>query len=1264
EEIDGGAGYDRIIATSGDDTLDFSGYTMTGVERIEGGDGDDSMIGSAGADVLDGGDGIDTLQGGAGDDTLYGETGNDSLDGGDHSDTFVVENSFGADTVTGGEGGVDYDTIHLNAVSYSVTATYTADSAGFITDGTNTVTFTETEHLVLTNYADLVDASADSIGADIDAMGGADSVLGGAGGDTVDGGEGSDTIHGGLGQDSLTGGGGDDTVLGQDDGDNIQMRGGDGNDIIVGGETGVGDDTLAFENAGGSSGADVLFTGDEAGTGSFFGSSGSASFTEIEVVQGTAGADRLDATATTAGTTLFGGAGDDTLIGGTGNDLLEGGEGGDTFIVLDGFSSDTIRGGNGRNTIDMNALSAAVTVTFTGDAAGTITDGTSTLTFEAIEYLILSEGADLVDATLDNLGTEIDAMGGADSVLGGGAADTVRGGEGNDTIDGAAGDDSLAGDGGDDSLSGGDGNDTLTGGAGRDTILGGNGNDSIDGGDDADSIDGGVGNDTLLGGAGNDTLLGGIGNDLIGGGEDADSLEGGDGADTLAGGAGADTLLGGTGDDSLLGGTGGDLLAGGDGADTIVQEDGFGADTITGGEGGADADLINLRALSAGATVVFSGDEAGTITDGTSAASFVETERLWLTEQADFLYASADSTGTSVAAGGGADTLTGGAGNDLLEGEDGSDSLLGGAGADTLSGGAGDDTLTGGAGNDILDGGTGADTFIVQNGFGTDTIHGGDERDTIDLSALNVPVTVTFTGDASGTITDGTSTLTFDGIEYLILTDWADLVDATADSLGIEIDALGGDDSVLGGSGADTVRAGDGNDTVDGAAGDDSLSGNLGNDSLSGGDGDDTLDGGSGLDTILGGTGTDSIDGGDGNDSIDGGAGNDTIAGGDGDDYIDGGAGDDYLTTGLGQDTLIGGEGNDTLMNSAGDDSLVGGAGDDSLVASGGNDTLEGGAGNDTLEGGVDHDSLSGGDGNDVFVYGAGDGNDTITDFNYGNTGALNDGDSTNNDFIDLSGFYDNPSQLRADQSDDGILNQSNTLDDRGNAVDYTDNTQFGTGSLTMHGATASSYSADNTGVVCFTSGTAILTPAGNVAIDDLRVGSLVCTLDNGPQRIVWIGRREVSHDELISRPELLPVLIRRGTLGAERDLLVSRQHGVLIGQDSFARSIHLAETMKGVRIARGKRTVTYIHLMFEKHQVIFSEGLAAESFFPGRMSLQMMPNPEQTEFRRLFPVFATAINTDNEAPTYPVALARPFLPRKSLAGTIPPELRPAGVSP
>lgn len=492
-----------------------------------------------------------------------------------------------------------------------------------------------------------------------------------------------------------------------------------------------------------------------------------------------------------------------------------------------------------------------------------------------------------------------------------------------------------------------------------------------------------------------------------------------------------------------------------------------------------------------------------------------------------------------------------------MSGDAGDDRISGGAGNDTIEGGTGRDTIAGGSGDDSISGGDDADLFVVGDNFGNDTIIGGEggtDDDTLDLSALSGAVTVTFTDEEGGTITDGTHSITFSEIENLVLTDQADLVDASVvwsgefgDNTGVNIDARGGDDTITGGSGADTLNGGAGHDRIDADYGDDIILG---------GDGDDTLLGGSGNDTLEGGTGDDSLDGGIESDSLSGGAGNDTLSGGEGDDR------------------LTGGEGND---------------------------------------------SLSGGDGDDTFVYAAGDGRDTIAGFNTGNSGALNDADTTNNDFIDLSAFYNTVFELRADHADDGILNQSNG---GRQAADYSDNDRFGTGSLRVEGAGAdgSGFTTDNTGVTCFTAGTAIRTPQGDRLIEALRVGDLVTTADNGPQKIRWIGRRTLGPDALKAAENLRPVLIQTAALGNTKPLMVSQQHGLIVEQTHLVRAKHLVTALPGVRIAHGKRNVTYIHLMFDAHQIIFANDAPSESFYPGPTSLGMLNTAASTELLNIFP--------------------------------------------
>ncbi|WP_020405103.1 Ig-like domain-containing protein [Hahella ganghwensis] len=108
EKIDGGAGYNQIVALHSSDYLDFSNTTLVNISRIMAHRGNDTVIGSAGNDIIEGGEGIDTLRGGPGDDVflmegqgIYG----DDINGGG-----------GYDQVWGGEGDDVIRFVHLEQV--------------------------------------------------------------------------------------------------------------------------------------------------------------------------------------------------------------------------------------------------------------------------------------------------------------------------------------------------------------------------------------------------------------------------------------------------------------------------------------------------------------------------------------------------------------------------------------------------------------------------------------------------------------------------------------------------------------------------------------------------------------------------------------------------------------------------------------------------------------------------------------------------------------------------------------------------------------------------------------------------------------------------------------------------------------------------------------------------------------------------------------------------------------------------------------------
>lgn len=196
--------------------------------------------------------------------------------------------------------------------------------------------------------------------------------------------------------------------------------------------------------------------------------------------------------------------------------------------------------------------------------------------------------------------------------------------------------------------------------------------------------------------------------------------------------------------------------------------------------------------------------------------------------------------------------------------------------------------------------------------------------------------------------------------------------------------------------------------------------------------------------------------------------------------------------------------------------------------------------------------------------------------------------------------------------------------------VDYTDNLQILSGEglvVTGPGLSQASFTVENTNVVCFDEGTLISTPAGVVPIEELRVGDMVQTRDNGPQRLLWVGARRLGAAELAANPHLRPVLLQAGYFGLARDLVVSPQHGILLhhdtrgGSETFYRAKHLAQLPGGgARVMQGKRRVRYFHLLFEEHQVVFANGMACESLYPGPQGYGALSPAARAELATLFP--------------------------------------------
>lgn len=554
------------------------------------------------------------------------------------------------------------------------------------------------------------------------------------------------------------------------------------------------------------------------------------------------------------------------------------------------------------------------------------------------------------------------------------------------------------------------------------------------------------------------------------------------------------------------------------------------------------------------------------------------------------------------------DTVTTGA--DSILGGDGADVILGGNGNDTINSGSGSDTVSGGGGDDSISGGTGADTLYGDGSNSNETLHwsslGGNGTDVsggITSNTGSMQVSYAYVDDGAGTsstISDSTqyigagepmdtqssirltgsgigdtstSTITFDAqagsgnqdaatdvtfrINDIDTNSWKDIVTIRAyDINGQEITVN-----------LTTASTGTNADTISGntiTAGDESNGAADANGSM--------------LVTIPG--PVHSID----------------II------YANGDTG--------GQALWISDVNYNTLPIADGNDSIDGGDGDDTIFGGGGNDTLRGGIGADSINGGsgndtayiAEGDTADGGDGDDLFI--------------------VQDLSETGNGTISITGGDNAETSGAGDTLQLGTVSDMSTLVKNSDGINASGNETF-SGSVTLDDGTLLNFSGIEN-IICFTPGTHIATPRGSRPIETLKVGDLVVTRDHGLQPIRWIQSRTVPAIDRFA-----PIRIRPGVCtGQERDLLVSPQHRMLFqgyraellfGESEVLVSAHnLVDDMSVTRDAGGM--VTYIHMMFDEHEIIYAEGAATESFHPGSLSLDAITDPAREELFAVFP--------------------------------------------
>lgn len=171
--------------------------------------------------------------------------------------------------------------------------------------------------------------------------------------------------------------------------------------------------------------------------------------------------------------------------------------------------------------------------------------------------------------------------------------------------------------------------------------------------------------------------------------------------------------------------------------------------------------------------------------------------------------------------------------------------------------------------------------------------------------------------------------------------------------------------------------------------------------------------------------------------------------------------------------------------------------------------------------------------------------------------------------------------------------------------------------------------------IPCFASGSLIYTPNGQHPVESLMIGDMVTTMDNGPQKVLWVGTSPIDMVHQIMHPKTRPITFPVGSTGSNQQvapLSVSSPHRMLLcGADvemwhgenqAFAPASALIG-QNGIHRAAPHPNLTYHHILLPQHEIIFANGVASESFFPGGQALHALGKSARTSLFKAYPNLA-----------------------------------------
>ncbi len=171
---------------------------------------------------------------------------------------------------------------------------------------------------------------------------------------------------------------------------------------------------------------------------------------------------------------------------------------------------------------------------------------------------------------------------------------------------------------------------------------------------------------------------------------------------------------------------------------------------------------------------------------------------------------------------------------------------------------------------------------------------------------------------------------------------------------------------------------------------------------------------------------------------------------------------------------------------------------------------------------------------------------------------------------------------------------------------------------------------------VSFARGTRITLGDGRQKpIEALVPGDMILTRDHGRQPLRWLGRAT-----LRAAGAFAPVVIGRDCLGNAGDLIVSQHHRIFLYQRDRSAGLPTSEVLVQAKhlvdgetvFVREGGFVDYFSLVFDRHEIVYAEGIPCESLMVNEATVTRLPAELAQEVRARFPGLSQSQHFGTEA--------------------------------